>query len=155
MKAAVTLFTGIIIFFSSCGNSEHEAETKDSSGNQPPVKTSTENCYRYIGNNDTVILKITESNGAVSGTLMYNYFEKDKNTGTIKGEMKGDLLVAEYAFHAEGMESVRAVAFKKMGKNFMEGYGESEMKDGKDVFKDINALNFSNSVLLSPYDCGK
>lgn len=155
MKAAVTLLTGIIILFSSCGNSQHEAETKDSSGNQTPGKTFSENCYRYINNNDTVILKITESNGAVSGTLLYNFYEKDKNTGTIKGEMKGDLLVAEYSFHAEGMESVRAVAFKKMGKNFMEGYGESEMRDGKDVFKNLDALSFSNSVLLSPYDCEK
>lgn len=100
-------------------------------------------------------MKITENNGVVSGTLMYNFFEKDKNTGTIKGEMKGDLLVAEYSFHAEGMESVREVAFKKMGKNFIEGYGESEEKDGKYVFINLDSLKFSNSVLLGPYDCEK
>jgi hypothetical protein len=100
-------------------------------------------------------MKITEDNGVVSGTLVYNFFEKDKNTGTIKGEMKGDVLVAEYTFMSEGMESVRAVAFKKIGKNFMEGYGESEEMNGKDVFKSTDALSFSNSVMLSPYDCEK
>ncbi len=160
MKLTAALFSAFIILFSSCSNTADESATSDSlekksNDSRSSTTTNSSDCYRYVNNNDTVVMKITENDGAVSGTLMYDFFEKDKNTGTIKGEMKGDMLLAQYTFMSEGMESVRAVAFKKMGKNFIEGSGESEAKNGQDVFKNIDSLSFSNSVMLSPYDCGK
>ncbi|MEO5645755.1 MAG: hypothetical protein ABIQ40_13655 [Bacteroidia bacterium] len=148
MKLTALLLSAIFIL--SCNNSQPDSETTETA-----TAGTTPVCYRYINNKDTVILKINSENGSVSGTLMYNFFEKDKNTGTFKGEMKGNLLIAQYTFMSEGMESVRAVAFKKSGENFIEGYGESEEKNGKDVFKNTDSLNFSNSILLIPYACEK
>jgi hypothetical protein len=155
MKLTAIFLSAITILLASCSNSSQDPEVKDSADKDPVIVKTTMRCYRYINNNDTVILKLMDTDGRIGGTLMYNLFEKDKNTGTIIGEMKGDMLIAEYSFHAEGMESVRAVAFKKMGKNFIEGYGESEEINGKDVFKNIDSLSFTNSIMLSPYDCEK
>ena len=118
-------------------------------------KTSSTNCYRYINNNDTVVLKIEDVNGMVTGTLVYNLYQKDKNTGTIDGKMKGGLLIADYSFLSEGVKSVRQIAFKKKGNTFIEGYGESEEKNGKIIFKNADALDFTHSMVLTAYDCEK
>jgi hypothetical protein len=116
-------------------------------------KTNSTNCYSYITSKDTVILKTTNANGMVSGSLFYNLYQKDKNSGTIKGKMKGDLLIADYSFNSEGVLSVRQIAFKKTGNTFVEGYGESEEKNGKMIFKNADSLDFSHSFKLVAYDC--
>lgn len=133
---------------SSCVNSQQEAKT-----NKPSTETSSTNCYRYINNKDTVMLKTVDTNGLVTGTLTYNFYEKDKNKGTIKGKIAGDMLFADYTFSSEGVESVRPVAFKKTGANLMEGYGETENINGKTIFKNRDSLSFAHSIVLKPYDC--
>lgn len=118
-------------------------------------KTSSIDCYRYIKNNDTVVLKIKDLNGFVTGSLVYKLDQKDKNTGTIDGKMKGGLLIADYSFFSEGVKSVRQIAFKKKGNTFIEGYSESEEKNGKIIFKNAYALDFTHSMVLTAYDCEK
>ncbi len=49
--------------------------------------------------------------------------------------MTGELLIADYSYNSEGIQSVRQIAFKKTGKTFIEGYGETETKNGKTIFK--------------------
>ena len=117
------------------------------------VKRKVAACYRYINNHDTIILKTINVNGFITGTLVYNLYEKDKNKGTIQGVMKGGILIVNYTFFSEGIKSERQVAFKKDDENFIEGYGNAEDKDGKTVFKNIDSLTFSRSVILKPYDC--
>ena len=101
------------------------------------------------------MLKTISVNGYITGTLVYNFYEKDKNKGTIQGKMTGDLLVADYTFNAEGMESVRQVAFKKTGTAFIEGYGDIKTINDKAIFKNIDSLDFSHSPVLSEIDCEK
>jgi hypothetical protein len=113
------------------------------------------NCYRYIHNRDTVLLNTIYINGSVTGTLVYNFYEKDKNKGTIQGKMTGDILFADYSFSSEGIQSVRPITFRKIGENFIEGYGETENTNGKTFFKDPDSLNFAHSIVLKPYDCKK
>jgi hypothetical protein len=148
MKWKYLFILGIIGFTSSCNNQHQQS---------PAEKTTTDagglNCYRYIKNKDTVILKMRSANGLVTGTLMYNFYEKDKNTGTIEGKIDGDLLFADYTFNSEGVKSVRPVAFKKTGNQFIEGYGETEENNGKMSFKNKDSLNFDHSITLAPFDC--
>ena len=47
--------------------------------------TEPASCYYMIKDNDKVMLHITIINNIVTGDLVYNYFEKDKNSGTING----------------------------------------------------------------------
>ncbi len=87
------------------------------------------------------MMHLIRNGNLVTGELVYDYFEKDKNTGTIKGEMKGDTLFAEYIFMSEGINSVREVAFLQKGDDLIEGYGDVEEQTAKIVFKNKAALN--------------
>jgi hypothetical protein len=150
MKWKYAFFPAILSFFFSCNNGQQDVHEKKS----PAVKSEL-NCYRYIKNKDTVILKIKTENDLVNGTLIYNLYEKDKNTGTIDGKMDGEILLADYTFNSEGTTSVRPVAFKKSGNNFIEGFGETENKNGKAAFKNKDSLHFDHSFILIPFDCNK
>jgi hypothetical protein len=89
----------------------------------------------------------------IKGSLAYHLFEKDRNVGRIEGKVKGNLLVADYTFMSEGVESVRQVVFKKEGNSYVEGYGDIENANGKTVYKSLDSLTFSHSIKLSVYDC--
>ena len=112
------------------------------------------NCYGYTTAKDTVTLHIMNMGSTVTGDAVFKYAGKDKNTGTLNGEMKGDTLMASYKFMSEGTESVRQVAFLKNGDSFTEGYGASEEKAGGMVFKNTGALKFTGTALVK-MDCKK
>jgi hypothetical protein len=135
----------------ACNNQTQE--TQQTQENTQPQAASAINCYRSINNNDTVSLTTKDSFGTITGTLVYALSEKDKNTGTIQGNLKDSLLVADYTFMSEGTTSVRQVAFKKTANGFIEGYGDMEDKDGKMIFKNTDSLTFSNTSLLTGIDC--
>lgn len=115
--------------------------------------TSLVNCYRYINNQDTVVLKLITVGENMTGTLVYNFFEKDRNEGTIQGYIKDGVLLADYNFRAEGMQSLRQVAFKKTGDDYTEGYGEMDMSGEKMRFANTDSLDFSTGIVLKPFDC--
>jgi hypothetical protein len=72
---------GIITLFFSCNNQQQESTIT-----KPVAKPGPFNCYRYTNKNDTVILKTVFANDFITGTLVYNFYEKDKNKGTIQGQ---------------------------------------------------------------------
>ena len=80
--------------------------------------------------------------------MTYDYYQKDKSKGTIKGQLKSDTLFADYTFMSEGVESVREVVFIKIANGWVEGYGEIDDKDGKVTFKDRSKITFDNNVVL-------
>jgi hypothetical protein len=82
-----------------------------------------------------------------------NLKEKDKNYGTIQGSMKGNILVANYTFMSEGIQSTREIAFKLENNFFIEGYGDSFTQNDKVYFKSIDSLNFNNSMKLTEIVC--
>ena len=115
----------------------------------------SEECYLGIMKKDTVSLKLEiKGDQVISGNMSTKYYQKDKNEGTLYGEMKGDTLYADYTFTSEGILSVRQVAFLKKGDTFVEGFGEVVGdKKGKVNFKDKKALKFDNSTVLKKVDC--
>jgi hypothetical protein len=130
-------------------NSATEAE----GGKIADSTATTKTCYTSYKNRDTVELSIVTAGNKVSGALRYQLYEKDRNKGTIVGEIKGDTLLANYTFNSEGMESQRQVAFLRKGDQLVEGYAEIEEKDGKVSFKDTKALKFSAGIELKKTDC--
>jgi hypothetical protein len=84
---------------------------------------------------------------------MYHYFEKDRNTGTLKGQMNGDTLFATYTFMSEGKESVRNVAFLKTENEMKEGYGNLNPASGEPDFTDKSAIKFDNKFVLKKTNC--
>ena len=108
-------------------------------------------CYAFNDSKNSVMLKITENTSQIKGTLNYLLFEKDSNTGTISGSINDGILLANYTFKSEGMESTRQVAFKVEESKLMEGYGDMNA-DGT-TFKDVSMLKFDSKMPLSKTDC--
>ena len=105
---------------------------------------SINGCYAMTNNKDSATMKLFVKDNIVSGNLTINLFEKDKNSGAIKGIITDSLLIADYTFHSEGMTSVREVVFKIKGNALYEGYGEVTGNGNKVSFKNISELQFHN-----------
>ncbi len=144
---------GAIFICASCGQSaKQEPSEADSLGQAAPETVSAESdyagSYSYEQTGDTVALHLTMQGSKAVGHLTYAWKEKDHNSGSFEGEVKDGVLLADYTFNSEGQTSVREVAFKLDGKSATEGYTDVEEKDGKVVFKDSSALDFSKGLVL-------
>ena len=145
------------LFFSCNSNSTQKEETniKQEETKTPVTITEPATCYALDNGKDKVAMQIGITNNEVTGDLIYNYFEKDKNSGTIKGEMHGDTLLATYTFMSEGKVSKRDVAFLKKGDEIVEGYGSVDPATDEPNFTDRSAIKFDNTFILKKTDCKK
>lgn len=154
MKNRILAFAVVGIFFASCKEKTEEQVVTEQEMEQPEVSIAAKDCYLFAKGKDTVRMTLVTANGNnVSGDLVYNLYEKDKNSGTVSGMFKGDTLYADYTFQSEGMSSVRETVFVKKGITLVEGFGEIEEKDNKQVFKDKKALKFEGSIILNKVEC--
>jgi hypothetical protein len=141
-------------FLVSC-KKEKEVETMPNASEKIIVEAVvSDECYSGNSKKDTVLMSLTiKGTELTKGNLSYNFFEKDKNEGTLVGELRGDTLIADYTFMSEGISSVRQVAFLKKGNTYVEGFGDVvDDNKGKVTFKDTKQLNFEGTV-LSKVDC--
>ena len=145
MKNTSIIILSILVFV-SC-NKEKKEESK-----KTVVKTTqTETCYQYTKDSSTIKLNIVIKDNIATGDLIYDYYQKDKSQGTIKGKIKSDTLFADYTFMSEGIESIREVVFLKTVNGWVEGYGEIDDKNGKVTFK--NKITFDNNAILKEITC--
>jgi len=140
----------VILTFTSC--------KKEAAATKIPKtvaeKNAIETCYKGILKQDTIVMSLViKDNLITEGKLSYHFFEKDKNEGTLKGEIKGDTIYADYTFMSEGSQSVREVAFLKQGNSYIEGYGDVKEYNGKMIFKDVKHLKFDSKMVLVKTDC--
>ena len=140
----------ILSFIFSCKQG-HKQEAQNIDAPKEIVRSI--DCFKYLHKKDTVYMKTITQDSVVTGTLTYSFDGKDKNTGEIEGKMVADILLLDYKFMSEGKESIREVAFKKVGDSYIEGYGESAEEDGKMVFKNIYDLDFSGKMSLDLVNC--
>ncbi len=150
------MLKGYLIIFITCLlgpgcknkiKTEEVAVTADTTAMENADKKEAGSCYLAITGMDSILMHIVIENTAVAGHLHYRFSEKDKSGGNLFGIMRGDTLVADYKFIAEGMESEREVAFLKRGEEFIEGYGEVEEKDGRVVFRNLSSLKFEGKPM--------
>lgn len=128
-----------------------EKDKSDTTANNIPVAEQT--CYTFVKGKDTAELTLITTGIVSTGQLNYKWFEKDRNMGSIEGEMHGDTLIANYTFNSEGKQSHRQVVFLKKGNQFLEGFGDVEEKDGKVRFKDVSKVGFDNSIVFEKTTC--
>lgn len=146
MRKASVILTCFLAFILACsGKKENQSPGVEGK----PVKQ----CYQYIADNDTVSLSIVVAGNIVSGSLLYALYEKDKSQGALVGELKGDTLIADYTFFAEGTTSVSEVVFLKKNNQLVQGFGESTDVAGKQVFKNRSTLDFGDSLVLTETGC--
>ena len=157
MKKLPILIIVIISVFISCKkettlpppqiepNPPKEAELVEPAGDQ---------CYTSRLNGNIVAISFNvNSHQEVNGKLSYNITGKDKNEGTIIGNMKGDTLIADYTFMSEGVSSVREVVFLQKDGTLIEGYGDVVDANNKVTFKDKKKLKFDAKNTLIKSDC--
>ncbi len=156
------MFAGLLLSATAvaCNNDNKSTQGSDStkmvsndSTMASTVVESADNCYDYIKTRDTASLKLHVQGQEVTGDLSYRLFEKDSNKGTIAGVIKGDTIIAEYTFDAEGMRSVREIVFLKKDGKLYEGYGDTEEKGVKVMFKNRSALKFDSGLVFYKTAC--
>lgn len=155
MKKSVLAMAAVLVVMISCKKEVKEEVVIPTVQDEMPVEEPVvKECYSAIIKKDTISLSLSVKDSSLEeGELYYNFFEKDKNYGTLTGTFKGDTLFADYTFMSEGKSSVREVVFLKKGNAFIEGYGDVEEKDNKTVFKDKKKLSFDGKIVLSKTDC--
>lgn len=110
-------------------------------------------CFQYTNGKDTVSLTLISPSETLQGDLVYDYFEKDRNEGTLSGNINDSSLVASYLFSSEGIQSKREVAFKKVGHTWVEAFGEMRMVGDEMRFINLNSLDYNSGIVLKPIDC--
>lgn len=148
----------LALTLSTCLTGCQNNQTADSAAKRDtaatrPVSGTAPRCYAYASAQDTIRLTLSGTGAEVTGTLVYQLKEKDRNTGTLSGQLRGDTLFAEYTFWSEGLESVREVAFLIRNDRAVEGYGTVTEQNGKVRFSDRRALTFGSGFALIPTDC--
>lgn len=153
MRKSILILVAVAGCFAACQNTSTEQQI-DSLATAPDTSTTPgQACYTYIKNRDTVSLTFTTAGHEIAGKLSYNLYEKDKNSGTVSGMIKGDTIIADYTATGEGTTYISQVAFLKKGDQLLEGYGPSEEKNGKRVFTNKAALKFGEAIVLSAAPC--
>lgn len=154
MKNILPILAMTSIFAVSCQNKNTSDTSAGESGlgNEVSAKRST-NCYFYSKNRDTASLKLVTTGEKVSGELTYGLYEKDRNSGTIDGVVKGDTIIADYTFKSEGTQSKRQVVWLKKDGKLLEGFGEQEEVGTEMRFKTRSKLKFTGSIEFSAVDC--
>ena len=133
------LFSTVFLLFAACNSGENKLE----------------GCYRINDSKYNVEMQINSQDEDVAGTLNYAIAEKDANSGTFHGTFEKDVLIADYSFMSEGVTSMRQLAFKKMGEELWEGYGEMKEENGKMVFVNPGAIKFGDGIILKQQPCQK
>lgn len=146
MKQIVLTVAFFAVILTSC-NTKGELKDKSTSADTEVADATTSvnstECYVYEKDKDVANLKLTTDGNTFTGDLTYDWFEKDRNFGTISGVFKGDTLVADYKFSSEGVESVREIIFvKNADGKLSEGYGDMSEKEGKLVFTNKASLKY-------------
>ncbi len=110
-------------------------------------------CYVAHLAKDVYSLEISSEVGEnIQGKLDIQNAEKDSSTGTIVGTYKKDIILADYTFQSEGVESINWVAFKKIRNSFVRGYGDVGAET-KTQNIDLNKITFDTSVVYSKTNC--
>lgn len=148
MKYTIPLLAFFSMSAFSCTNGPQKKMPADTS-----VGGQTAYCYSYINNKDSVTMNMDIRDNIVTGELEYRLFEKDSNSGTIQGVLKGDTLFADYSFISEGTGSVREVAFLRTNGNWVEGFGDMKENNGKMIFTDKSTLQFNGNIVLTEVHC--
>src|SRR6188474_1767549 len=147
MKKLILLATILETILISCNNKAKVNTEIPAAPEVPVTETLGNKCYLSIVNNDTVSMQLNINvNNEVNGKLTYIPYQKDKNEGTIVGNIKGDTLIADYTFTSEGKSSIREVAFLKKDSRYIEGYGAVLKSNGKTVFTDKTKLKFNGKI---------
>ena len=141
MKSTLSFITAIVLLAACHGGKEQSSETSVEGGPQP-------GCYAFHESGSSIELQLEVNGDVASGDLLYSLEEKDKNTGTIQGIVKGNTLDAYYTFTSEGATSVREVIFQWVDNSLVEGIGEHVERNDTSFYADKKKVTFTDSKVV-------
>lgn len=121
----------VALLITSCGNS------------QKPTQLTY---VKYVAHKqgDTAIVLLNQSKEMFTGTLMINEHGVYRDSGTVKGLVKGDTLIGEFHFLHYKLEWKRKpVAFLMKNNHLIMGEGVTKMTVGIPHFDPSVPINFS------------
>ena len=144
LLAASVVLVAVLAYYGR--NSQEQAQA-------PAAEPSVVGCYVATLGKDVYTMNLnSQIDKQVSGMLSFKNFEKDSSNGTFLGVYNGGLLVADYFFASEGMDSKMQVIFRKEGDNFVRGFGPMDASGEK--FADFNNIKFDPKQTFAPSaDC--
>lgn len=130
--------------------------TDSTTGTTSPAKDSIPSgsaCYMKTVGKDTFLLQLIINDDQVAGKLDYNFYEKDKSSGTLTGTLKDNILRASYSYQAEGMNNHRPVVFKVMKDQVYEAQADSFDGMGVPVFSTADSQLKFDPTPYKKQDC--
>lgn len=121
--------------------------------NDPIVNNDILAAGCYVATIDQDVYTITilsHQSDVVTGMLQFKNFQKDSSSGSFVGIYQDGILLADYSFQSEGLDSVMQVIFKKVNDGFIRGYGEMTTDNH---FVDLNTVSYDESVVFIPSGC--
>jgi hypothetical protein len=101
------------------------------------ASSSIVGCYVAQIDKNVYTLRIQGQNSAtVTGILHYDNFQFDDSSGTFSGTFENNILLGDYSFTAEGMDSIRQLIWKRSDNDFIQGFGDYNTIDGREIFSD-------------------
>lgn len=149
----------LFLFAGACNNNGKSSGeiNRDTVANNAAIPADADSlssgCYSQIIRRDSSFLQLETKNSVISGSLSYNLYEKDRNDGTVQGELAGDTIVAWYLFRSEGVVSVRQVAWKINGDELWPATGEVSQRNDTTVFAHPDKLKFDSSRPFKKVAC--
>ncbi|OLY93919.1 hypothetical protein SAMN05444008_11125 [Cnuella takakiae] len=99
-------------------------------------------CYEMTHKRDSATLQLEVQDSVVTGRLVYRRYQRDGNTGTIKGVLRDSLILADYTFQSEGLTSVRELVLKIKDTTLVEAFGDLKNEGNKIVFSNTANLQY-------------
>lgn len=153
-------FVVIVLFiFLSCNKNQKNELSNDSLEIRDTItdikiqNNKVAGCYNYSNDSSSIEMEIKNEGDWLTGKLNYSYFEKDSNKGTFKGKISNDILIADYTFMSEGINSTRQIAFLIRDNQLIEGFGDIVTNSNVVTFKNVENLNFSSNIALDKVMC--
>lgn len=142
----------LLLAFGACNNNGAPPAANSGSvhaGAQDTIITGAkplvlEGCYEMIIEHDTATLQLNVRDTVVTGSLVYDWHEKDRNRGRLQGVVRHGRILADYTFESEGLTSVREVAFRIQDSTLLPGNGELSEQNGKVVFTNPDQLHYDS-----------
>jgi hypothetical protein len=153
----------LILFFSklaACNdNRQADGVTSQSNASGAPISSKPEEhsvndipgCYMKIVGRDTAIVMLEQKGNMFTGKMLYDNYEKDGSSGTLKGKEDKEIIKLWYDFDAEGMHSVMEVYLKKENGKLLRGIGDMDAKTDTTFF--ISGVNYSDKEAFAKVDC--
>lgn len=126
------------------GDNADSIAVADTHASPVHADTAIAGCYSQIMKKDTATLQLQVKGDNITGTLSYQYFQKDHNDGTFKADLDNDILYGWYLFRSEGIVSVRQVAWKVHGDQLWPAIGEMIERNDTSYYKNMDQLRYDS-----------